>query len=122
MDKNLVRPHEVLTASEINLIRRALLEWSGPARCSDDFAAAMGYADFSGLVESSSRFRQKLEDDDPIAGSDWVRMLLATEVVFVSDVVGSGVEWSTTTGLTDEYTISTLRTIQRKLVRITRYL
>ncbi|MEU1542912.1 hypothetical protein [Actinacidiphila glaucinigra] len=39
------------------------------------------------------------------------------EIVFVSDLAGSGVEWPTTTGLSDEATIRVLRAIQRKLVR-----
>ena len=43
--------------------------------------------------------------------------LLATEIVFVSDLAGSGVEWQTTTGRDDETTIRTLRVIQRKLAR-----
>jgi hypothetical protein len=33
----------------------------------------------------------------------------------VSDVLGSGVEWSTTTGLSDALTIRRLRGIQRKV-------
>jgi len=43
--------------------------------------------------------------------------LLATEIVFVSDLAGSGVEWQTTTGRDDETTIRTLRVIQRKPAR-----
>jgi hypothetical protein len=35
----------------------------------------------------------------------------------LSDLVGSGVEWQTTTGLTDEATLPILRAIQRKLAR-----
>lgn len=33
---------------------------------------------------------------------------------------GSGVDWPTTTGLTDEATIRTLRSIQRKLAKVVR--
>jgi hypothetical protein len=50
-----------------------------------------------------------------IAGADWARILLATEIVFASDLMGSGTEWRTTTGMTDEETINLLRGIQRKL-------
>ena len=45
-----------------------------------------------------------------------MRSLLMTEVVFASDVVGSGMEWTITTGLTDQETIATLRGLQRKLL------
>ncbi|WP_189232796.1 hypothetical protein [Streptomyces flaveolus] len=58
-----------------------------------------------------------LGDDDPIKPVDWARTLLAAEIVFVSDLVGSGVEWHTTTGLTDEATLPLLRAIQRKLAK-----
>ncbi|MFD8782806.1 hypothetical protein [Kitasatospora sp. NPDC059599] len=51
---------------------------------------------------------------------DWARILLAAEIVFVSDLVGSGTEWSTTTGFADEATIRMLRSIQRKLGGIVR--
>ncbi|MFJ6406984.1 hypothetical protein ACIQK9_15900 [Streptomyces hydrogenans] len=47
-----------------------------------------------------------------------VAVVLAAEIVFVSDLAGSGVEWRTTTGRDDESTIRTLRVIQRKLARV----
>ena len=43
-----------------------------------------------------------------------------TELVFASDLVGSGVDWATTTGFNDDETIRLLRSIQRKLVSIAR--
>jgi hypothetical protein len=46
---------------------------------------------------------------------DWRRTLLATEIVFISDVVGAGTDWEVTTGLSDEETIKVLRAIQRKV-------
>ncbi|MFF7081759.1 hypothetical protein ACFZBM_32560 [Streptomyces lavendulae] len=39
------------------------------------------------------------------------------EILFVSDLVSSGVEWPTTTGFSDESKIRVLRSIQRKLGR-----
>jgi hypothetical protein len=56
----------------------------------------------------------------PLTPADWRRALLATELAFASDVLGSGVEWSTTTGWRDDETIRCLRNIQRKLARIAR--
>lgn len=46
---------------------------------------------------------------------DWVRTLLATEIVFASDVVGSGLDWPITSGLPDEETMHLLRSVQRKI-------
>jgi hypothetical protein len=42
-------------------------------------------------------------------------VLLAVEVVFVSDVVGAGVDWPIATGISDVDSIATLRRLQRKL-------
>ncbi|WP_328940410.1 hypothetical protein OG259_00970 [Streptomyces sp. NBC_00250] len=108
---------ELLAADEITLLRRALLEWGGPARCSDPMAVAMGFADSRDLLDQCGRLRSALHDDEPLAPVDWARTLLAVEIVFVSDLAGSGVEWQTTTGRSDESTIRSLRSIQRKLSR-----
>ncbi|MFF3056692.1 hypothetical protein [Streptomyces sp. NPDC057909] len=112
-----VAPSELLTAAETGLLRRALLEWGGPAHCSDQLAVGMGFADEQDLVDRCGRLRAALADDAPLAPVDWARTLLAVEIVFVSDLAGTGVEWRTTTGLGDEPTIMMLRSIQRKLAR-----
>jgi hypothetical protein len=80
----------------------------------------MGFADARDLLDQCRRLRAALGNDVPLTAVDWARVLLATEIVFVSDLAGSGVEWSTTTGLADEATIRTLRSIQRKLARTVR--
>ncbi|WP_238431322.1 DUF6188 family protein [Streptomyces cavernae] len=111
---------DLLTADEIALLRRALLEWGGPARCSDELAVGMGFAGLQDLLDQCRRLRAALAEDAPVAPVDWARVLLATEIVFVSDLAGSGFEWSTTTGLSDESSLQTLRAIQRKLARTVR--
>jgi len=111
---------ELLADDEIKLLRRALAEWGGPAHCSDQLAVGMGFADERDLLDQCRRLRLALTDDLPLAQVDWARALLAAEIVFVSDLMGAGVEWSTTTGLSDEATIETLRSIQRKLGRTIR--
>jgi hypothetical protein len=75
----------------------------------------MGFVDARDLPDQCRILSRALGDDDPIKPVDWARTLLAAEIVFVSDLVGSGVEWQTTTGLTDEATLPILRAIQRKL-------
>lgn len=107
----------LLAEDEIELLRRALMEWGGPARCSDQLAVGMGFAGTQDLFDQSRRLRGALGEDVQIAPVDWARILLAVEIVFVSDLAGSGFEWSTTTGLGDESTIRALRSIQRKLAR-----
>ncbi|MEU9377175.1 hypothetical protein AB0D94_25830 [Streptomyces sp. NPDC048255] len=108
---------DLLADDEIRLIQRALAEWGGPARCSDHLAVGIGFTDRRDLLDQCNRLRNALACDVPLTQTDWARVLLATEIVFVSDLMGSGVEWSTTTGLSDESTIRALRKIQRKLGR-----
>ncbi|MBC9714852.1 hypothetical protein H9Y04_20075 [Streptomyces sp. TRM66268-LWL] len=86
-----------------------------PARCSDQLAVGMGFTDAQDLVRGTLKLRDALGEDAPLTPADWARTLLATEIVFVSDLAGSGVEWPTTTGIGDEETIVMLRLIQRKL-------
>src|ERR1700716_3480223 len=102
---------------EVQLLRKGLMEWSGPARCTEEFAVAMGFNSAADLPVHCREIRAALVAEESLEPMDWARALLATEFAFASDVVGSGYEWSTTTGWTDEVTVKTLRSIQRKLVR-----
>jgi hypothetical protein len=77
----------------------------------------MGFADARDLLAQCDVLRDSLGNDDPLKPVDWARTLLAAEIVFVSDLAGSGVEWPSTTGVSDEAALRILRTIQRKLVR-----
>ena len=115
-----VKPSEILNDDESVLLRRALGEWNGPARCSDEMAFAMGFADVPDLLRETDRLNEAIKADRPITPADWARILLSTEVVFVSDLVGSGYEWSTTTGWSDEGTIRLLRGLQRQLRKVSR--
>lgn len=111
---------ELLTDEETRLLSRALVEWGGPARCGDALAVGMGFTDARDLVARTHALRDALRHDVPLAPADWARVLLATEIVFVSDLAGTGVEWPTTTGLADEPTLRMLRSVQRKLARTVR--
>ena len=104
-----------LTAEERRLLRHGLGEWGGPARCTDELALAMGFADVKDLFAQSDRLVNSLESQSPLSAPDWRRVLAATEIVFASDVFGSGVDWPTTTGLLDDETIKLLRSVQRKV-------
>ena len=80
----------------------------------------MGFLDAQDLLDQCRVLNLALGEDAPLKAADWARALLATEIVFASDLAGSGVEWSTTTGFTDEATIRTLRSIQRTLASTVR--
>ncbi|MET9890999.1 hypothetical protein ABZZ47_12420 [Streptomyces sp. NPDC006465] len=117
MAQGLVRASELLAEHEVELLTRALLEWGGPAHCSDQLAFGMGFAGAQDLLDQCQRLRYALGEDAPLGAADWARTLLDTEIVFVSDLAGSGVEWPTTTGRDDAATIRMLRVIQRKLAQ-----
>jgi hypothetical protein len=104
-----------LTADELRLLTAGLVEWGGPARCTEPLARAMGFTDVEDLFRQSDRLTATLRDAQPLSRRDWTRALLATEIVFASDVVGSGWDWHSTVGWSDEKTIHVLRQLQRKL-------
>lgn len=105
-----------LTDQEVEILSRGLLEWGGPAQPTEEMAVALGFADVPNLMDRCSWLRARLAAGDGLEPVDWARVLTSVEIVFVSDVFGSGYEWSTTTGWHDEETIQALRRIQRKLV------
>ncbi|MDT3395093.1 hypothetical protein RKE29_00195 [Streptomyces sp. B1866] len=106
-----------MTEKELKVLRCGLLEWSGSARGTEEFAVAMGFSSLAELLRESKRIRSALAQGEGLEPVDWARVLLATEVAFVSDVVGSGHDWSITTGFSDEEAVKILRSVQRKLAR-----
>jgi hypothetical protein len=105
-----------LSGEERDLLRAGLLEWGGPANCTDELAVAMGFQNVQDLFEQGSRIAKSIAEGQPQTRTDWTRALLATEIAFVSDVMGSGWDWSITTGYSDDLTLRTLRALQRKMV------
>ncbi|GAT71431.1 hypothetical protein PS9374_07122 [Planomonospora sphaerica] len=99
------------------MLCRGLGEWGGPARCTEPLAVAMGFRSVADLLEEGRVLRARLHAGEPLTPRDWRRTVLSVEIVFVSDVVGSGWDWSTTTGFSDEETIRLLRSVQRKIAR-----
>jgi hypothetical protein len=108
--------HLRLSKDERTLLRAGLREWGGPAQCTEEFAVAMGFKDVADLFASGDRISDAIAAGVPISRTDWTRALLATEVVFISSVIGSGSDWQTTTGFDDEVTLGMLRSLQRRVV------
>ena len=102
---------------EREMLRAAMLEWGGPAHPTELLVKAMGFGSLSNFPEEVARLRAALQHHDPLTRQDWNRVLFAAEVVFVSDVVGSGLDWSITTGYSDVETIALIRSVQRKMPR-----
>lgn len=77
----------------------------------------MGFQDQADLFNDGDRLIAMLETSDPMTPLDWARTILATEIVFASNLVGSGRDWSITTGFSDSETLASLREIQGKVPR-----
>lgn len=106
-----------LTDDERAVLRAGLVEWGGPTRVTQELAVAMGFRDQADLFLEGDRIKGALEDREPLTPLDWARTVLATEIVFASNLVGSGRDWSITTGFGDVETLALLRAIQGKVPR-----
>ena len=105
-----------LSDEERSVLRAGLIEWGGPANCTDELAVAMGFQSVIDLFAEGARIGDAIVEGRPLSRTDWTRALLATEIVFASNVMGSGWDWPITTGFDDESTIKILRSLQRKIV------
>lgn len=110
--------HADLTDAERFVLNQGLAAWGGPAQCTEAMARAMGFRDVADLFDEGGRIVRDLHARRPLSRRDWTRALPATEIVFASDVLGSGTEWPATTGLDDRDTLQTLRGIQYKLAGV----
>ena len=69
------------------------------------------------LLVQVERIGDSLRARQPLSRLDWLRALLATEVCFVSNIVGPGLDSHITSGVSNEETIRLLRSVQRRLTR-----
>lgn len=102
---------------ERRFLRAALLDWGGPAHPTDALAVALGFTSAESLSREAWALWKRIEAGEALTTSDWRQVLLAVEVAFASDVVGSGLDWRHTSGISDEESIAILRGLQRKLPR-----
>ncbi len=104
-----------LSEDERRLLEAGLREWGGAARPTMPLVRLLGLRTIDDFYNTVDRLDSDLAATSALAPLDWVRALLATEIALVSDLFGSGVDWPTTTGMSDEKSLATLRTLQRKL-------
>jgi hypothetical protein len=108
--------HVPLTEEERYMLDRGLVEWGGPARCTKELAVAMGFTDVDDLIRGEGRrILHDLRAQVPLTPLDWTRALLATEIVFASNVLGAGTDWPISTGIPDGEAVALLRTLQDKI-------
>ena len=106
-----------LDDDERQFLRAAMLNWGGPAEPTHEFAVALGFHNAESLSRDVWNLWKTLETEGALPAADWRRVLLAAEVVFASDVVGVGLDWSIVSGFPDDESIRILRRLQRKLPR-----
>jgi hypothetical protein len=78
----------------------------------------MGFASVQDLLDSTDRLADAIAARDSLSAADWLRVLLATEIVFASNTVGSGHDRAVTSGLSDEESLAALRSAQLKLAGV----
>ena len=105
-----------LTDQERAVLRAGLAEWGGPAHCTEELARAMGFQGIRDLFDERKRIAVAIVEGQPLSRTDWTRALLATEIVFMSNVIGAGLDWKHTAGFSDVRTLEVIRGLQRKIV------
>ena len=78
----------------------------------------MGFSSVQDLFDSTDRLAAAIESGASLSAVEWLRVLLATEIVFASNTIASGLDWSITTGLSDDESLAAVRSVQRKLAGI----
>lgn len=105
-----------LSDDERSLLRWGLLDWGGPASPTDGLAQVMGFASVADLSAEKYRIAESVWTGKPLSRRDWTRALVATEFVWASDVYGSGLDSTHTSGFSDAEAVVLLRSVQRKLL------
>ena len=107
-----------LPPDELRLLTWGLMQWGGPAYCSDSMAVAMGFEDAESMLDEIRSIVASLKSSGSLTPRDWTRALVSVEVVFASDVVGAAGDWQTVTAWTDEHTVGVLRRLQSSLRQV----
>ncbi|WP_104091921.1 hypothetical protein [Arthrobacter sp. GMC3] len=108
-----------LTEDERSVLFQGLGQWGGPAKGTEAMAIAIGFSGTSDLYRDGFRIAADIRSGSPLTIVDWHRAVLATEIMFASDVVGAGLEWHGITGWDDATTLHLLRAVQLKVLNAT---
>ncbi len=104
-----------LSDEERELLWQGLHQWGGPTRPTDAVANVIGFEDVETLHRDGDRIRHLLRRRGSLTKLDWARALIAVEIVWASEYYGAAGDWEIVSGWSDERTLQTLRSIQRKL-------
>ncbi len=85
-------------------------------------ARALGFKDIDDLQVEGERIAHDIGAGRALTRRDWSRALLSAEVIFGSDLIGTGSEWTSIQGGTDAEWLGTLRRLRHKLPASRRHL
>ncbi len=108
-----------LTEDERSVLYQGLGQWGGPAKGTEAMAIAIGFSGLSNLYTDGHRIAVDIRGRHPLTIPEWRRAVLATEVMFASEVIGAGLEWHGVTGWDDVTTLRLLRALQLKVLKAT---
>src|SRR6266581_8430186 len=107
--------HVDLTSEERKVLRSGLLMWGGPARVTDEIARTLWFPSAVEFDADRDRLMSAIEAGVALTSLDWHRALAATEIAFISWVLGAGGDWYIVSGLDEHVTLDHIRSIQAKL-------
>ena len=89
--------------------------WGGPATMTDEIARTLWFPSAVEFDADRDRLMSGIEEGVALTSLDWHRALAATELVFISWVLGAGGDWYIVSGLDEHVTLDRIRSIQAKL-------
>lgn len=104
-----------LTERERDFIQQTLEQWSLSAAGMPFPFQVLGLSTWEEFGELTLRLEHAVTDGEPLTDLDWARVLFLTEITWVSDLVGSGLDFEIVTGFSDTEAVSLLRGLQRKI-------
>lgn len=102
-----------LTDDERTLLCQGLNEYGGPIRNQVVMVRALGLPDQTAFDNVVDRILTAISRKEPLSRLDWARAVFLTEVSWVSNLVGSGLDFATS--VRDENAAPLMRAIQRKI-------
>jgi len=78
-----------LTRDEVHMLVYGLKDWSGRTDCTESLSKAFGFDGLDDFLAAGDRIANAISRREPLTVRDWTRALLATEVGWVSRVVGA---------------------------------
>jgi len=111
-----------LTDEERRMLFYGLVDWGGPARCTGAPAIALGFDGLEHLDREGRRIAQDIYEGRPVSLRERTRAMFSAEIIFASDVMGTGKEWGVIQGGDDANWLGILRALQHNVPASRRYL